>query len=72
MVFLLLVLGLADGKSASRFTASETRLTRLPGHEKNSWGYHGDDGCSYNAEKVGTSYGETFGGWIHSLECLNQ
>ncbi|KAG1749624.1 uncharacterized protein EDB91DRAFT_1108746 [Suillus paluster] len=35
--------------------------SRLPGWEKNSWGYHGDDGSSFAAEKTGTPYGPQFG-----------
>ncbi|KAG2045275.1 hypothetical protein BDR03DRAFT_848151 [Suillus americanus] len=37
------------------------KLVRLPGWEKNSWGYHGDDGSSFAAEKTGTPYGPQFG-----------
>ncbi|KAI9460184.1 SPRY-domain-containing protein [Lactarius psammicola] len=44
------------------FTAGDTRLNKLPGWEKNSWGYHGDDGYSFSAEKAGNTYGPTFGG----------
>ncbi|KAF8272346.1 hypothetical protein EI94DRAFT_1656163 [Lactarius quietus] len=44
------------------FTAGDTRLNKLPGWEKNSWGYHGDDGYSFSAEKAGNNYGPTFGG----------
>ncbi|KAH9060799.1 SPRY-domain-containing protein [Lactarius vividus] len=44
------------------FTAGDTRLNKLPGWEKNSWGYHGDDGYSFSAEKTGNTYGPTFGG----------
>lgn len=36
------------------------RLNRLPGWEKNSWGYHGDDGNSFASEKEGTSFGPRF------------
>ncbi|KAI0044359.1 SPRY-domain-containing protein [Auriscalpium vulgare] len=43
------------------FTTSDARLNKLPGWEKNSWGYHGDDGFSFAAEKTGTTYGPTFG-----------
>jgi hypothetical protein len=45
----------------SRFAARDVRLSRLPGWEKNSWGYHGDDGYSFAAEKNGTPYGPTYG-----------
>ncbi|RDB28553.1 Ran-binding protein 9 [Hypsizygus marmoreus] len=43
------------------FAARDVKLSRLPGWETNSWGYHGDDGCSFAAEKSGTQYGPTFG-----------
>ncbi|VDC02010.1 unnamed protein product [Peniophora sp. CBMAI 1063] len=43
------------------FTSSTNRLNKLPGWEKDSWGYHGDDGYSYAAEKSGQPYGPTFG-----------
>jgi hypothetical protein len=44
------------------FAAADARLSKLPGWEKNSWGYHGDDGFSFSAEKAGNTYGPTFGG----------
>ncbi|KAJ7651980.1 concanavalin A-like lectin/glucanase domain-containing protein, partial [Mycena polygramma] len=43
------------------FAGKDVRLSRLPGWEQNSWGYHGDDGCSFAAEKNGTPFGPTFG-----------
>ncbi|KAF8213685.1 hypothetical protein K438DRAFT_1707519 [Mycena galopus ATCC 62051] len=43
------------------FAGKDVRLSRLPGWEPNSWGYHGDDGCSFAAEKNGTPFGPTFG-----------
>ncbi|KAG5721970.1 Ran-binding protein 10 [Termitomyces sp. T112] len=43
------------------FAGPDVKLSRLPGWEPNSWGYHGDDGCSFAAEKNGTKYGPTFG-----------
>lgn len=43
------------------FAAGDVRLARLPGWEKNSWGYHGDDGNSFAAEKNGAKYGPQFG-----------
>ncbi|KZV74766.1 SPRY-domain-containing protein [Peniophora sp. CONT] len=43
------------------FTSSTNRLNKLPGWERDSWGYHGDDGYSYAAEKSGQPYGPTFG-----------
>ncbi|KAG6854081.1 hypothetical protein C0991_010828 [Blastosporella zonata] len=43
------------------FAGPDVKLSRLPGWEANSWGYHGDDGCSFAAEKTGTKYGPTFG-----------
>ncbi|KAA1468420.1 SPRY-domain-containing protein [Dentipellis sp. KUC8613] len=44
------------------FTTSNNHLNKLPGWEKGSWGYHGDDGCSFAAEKQGNPYGPTYGG----------
>ncbi|KAH9982169.1 hypothetical protein BGW80DRAFT_1261937 [Lactifluus volemus] len=49
-------------KAQKAFAAGDTRLDKLPGWEKNSWGYHGDDGYTFSAEKAGTTYGPTFGG----------
>ena len=43
------------------FATRDVRLSRLPGWEKNSWGYHGDDGYSFAAERNGTPYGPTYG-----------
>jgi hypothetical protein len=43
------------------FAAGDVKISRLPGWEKNSWGYHGDDGYSFAAEKNGTPYGPKFG-----------
>lgn len=35
-------------------------LSRLPGWEKNSFGYHGDDGCAFQSSGTGSAYGPTF------------
>jgi len=43
------------------FCGKEVNLSRLPGWEPHSWGYHGDDGCSFAAEKNGTPFGPIFG-----------
>ncbi|KAJ4485483.1 concanavalin A-like lectin/glucanase domain-containing protein [Lentinula aciculospora] len=43
------------------FAGHKIQLSRLPGWEPMSWGYHGDDGCSFAAERNGTPYGPTFG-----------
>jgi hypothetical protein len=43
------------------FGAGDVRLSRLPGWEKKSWGYHADDGNSFAGEKNGQPYGPTFG-----------
>ncbi|KAG6837216.1 hypothetical protein H0H93_013084 [Arthromyces matolae] len=48
-------------KGQKGFAGPDVKLSRLPGWEPNSWGYHGDDGCSFAAEKTGTKYGPTFG-----------
>ncbi|KAK0208025.1 concanavalin A-like lectin/glucanase domain-containing protein, partial [Desarmillaria ectypa] len=43
------------------FTGRDVKVSRLPGWEPNSWGYHGDDGCSFATERNGTAYGPTYG-----------
>ncbi|KAG6902995.1 hypothetical protein C0995_008568 [Termitomyces sp. Mi166 len=48
-------------KGQKGFAGPDVKLSRLPGWEPNSWGYHGDDGRSFSAEKEGTKYGPTFG-----------
>ena len=35
-------------------------LNRLPGWERNSYGYHADDGCVYCSSATGQSYATTF------------
>lgn len=35
-------------------------MQRLPGWDPNSWGYHGDDGNSFNCSGSGKKYGPTF------------
>ncbi|KAI0757686.1 SPRY-domain-containing protein [Daedaleopsis nitida] len=42
------------------FSAPEVRLSRLPGWERNSWGYHADDGWAFPGHKDGSPYGPTF------------
>ncbi|KAK0465641.1 concanavalin A-like lectin/glucanase domain-containing protein, partial [Armillaria novae-zelandiae] len=44
------------------FTGRDVKVSRLPGWEPNSWGYHGDDGCSFATERSGTAYGPTYVG----------
>jgi hypothetical protein len=39
---------------------SEVQLNRLPGWDKNSYGYHGDDGHSFCCSGTGQTYGPTF------------
>lgn len=43
------------------------RLTRLPGWEKDSWGYHGDDGHSFASERDGTPFGPRFTSMLISV-----
>ncbi|KAI0820628.1 SPRY-domain-containing protein [Trametes gibbosa] len=42
------------------FSAPDVRLSRLPGWERNSWGYHADDGWAFPGHKEGSAYGPTF------------
>ncbi|KAK0456873.1 ran-binding protein 10 [Armillaria borealis] len=48
-------------KEQKAFTGRDVKVSRLPGWEPNSWGYHGDDGCSFATERNGTAYGPTYG-----------
>jgi hypothetical protein len=36
-------------------------LSRAPGWEPETWGYHGDDGHCFAAQTVGKAYGPRFG-----------
>ncbi|OCH84452.1 SPRY-domain-containing protein [Obba rivulosa] len=50
----------SKGHISIGFSAGDVRLSRLPGWEKQSWGYHADDGCAFQGQKDGSSYGPTF------------
>lgn len=50
----------AKGHISIGFSSPEVRLSRLPGWEKQSWGYHADDGWSFPGAKDGNPYGPTF------------
>ncbi|XP_004344420.1 KB07 protein [Capsaspora owczarzaki ATCC 30864] len=39
---------------------SNVSLNRLPGWERQSWGYHGDDGHTFASSNTGTVYGPTY------------
>ncbi|KAI6005020.1 hypothetical protein F5J12DRAFT_742896 [Pisolithus orientalis] len=43
------------------FVGRDVKLSRLPGWEKNSWGYHGDSGTICSGDRNGTTFGTTFG-----------
>ncbi|KAI8809317.1 ran-binding protein 9-like protein [Cladochytrium replicatum] len=49
-----------DGYIGVGFCDRDVSLERLPGWEKNSWGYHGDDGNSFCCKGKGEHYGPTF------------
>lgn len=56
--------------SMHRFAAAEVRLSRLPGLEKHSWGYHADGGSCFSADhKNGITYGASYDCETHS-PCL--
>eukprot|EP00898_Chlorokybus_atmophyticus_P003089 jgi/Chlat1/3781/Chrsp259S03945 len=42
-------------------SAGNVSLKRLPGWEKQSYGYHGDDGKAFSSSGTGVAYGPTFG-----------
>lgn len=49
-----------DGYMGIGLSKSEVQLCRLPGWDKNSYGYHGDDGHSFCCSGTGQNYGPTF------------
>jgi len=49
-----------DGYMGIGLSASNVNLNRLPGWDKNSFGYHGDDGNSFCSSGTGQPYGPTF------------
>ncbi|PCH33036.1 SPRY-domain-containing protein [Wolfiporia cocos MD-104 SS10] len=51
----------SKGHISIGFSADSVRLSRIPGWEARSWGYHADDGYCFQGAKDGSSYGPTFG-----------
>ncbi|KAF8605025.1 SPRY-domain-containing protein [Ceratobasidium sp. AG-I] len=51
----------AQGHIGIGFSTANVQLSRLPGWEPSSWGYHGDDGNSFAGQSDGTPYGPVFG-----------
>jgi len=49
-----------DGYMGIGLAAQEVNMQRLPGWDKQSFGYHGDDGHSFNSSGTGKPYGPTF------------
>ncbi|KAG8220145.1 hypothetical protein J3R82DRAFT_1171 [Butyriboletus roseoflavus] len=43
------------------FITRDVKVSRLPGWEKNSWGYHGESGTICSGDKSGLPFGTTFG-----------
>ncbi|KAL1864785.1 hypothetical protein VTK73DRAFT_5664 [Phialemonium thermophilum] len=50
-----------DTTIAIGFSNSSAALSRAPGWEPGSWGYHGDDGNSFASQNIGKPYGPKFG-----------
>jgi len=49
-----------DGYMGVGLSAQGVNMNRLPGWEKHSYGYHGDDGHSFCSSGTGQAYGPTF------------
>lgn len=49
-----------DGYMGIGLAAQEVNMQRLPGWDKQSYGYHGDDGHSFCSSGTGIPYGPTF------------
>jgi hypothetical protein len=52
-------------------STSEVNLNRLPGWDKGSYGYHGDDGHSFCSSGSGIVYGPTFSTGDYVGCCVN-
>nr|XP_032644403.1 ran-binding protein 10 isoform X2 [Chelonoidis abingdonii] len=49
-----------DGYMGIGLSAQGVNMNRLPGWDKHSYGYHGDDGHSFCSSGTGQPYGPTF------------
>jgi len=49
-----------DGYMGVGLSANGVNMNRLPGWDKHSYGYHGDDGHSFCSSGTGQAYGPTF------------
>lgn len=49
-----------DGYMGIGLSAAGVNMNRLPGWDKHSYGYHGDDGHSFCSSGTGQPYGPTF------------
>ena len=49
-----------DGYMGIGLADANVNMNRLPGWEKDSYGYHGDDGNSFCSSGNGKKYGPTF------------
>ncbi|XP_026684815.1 ran-binding protein 9-like [Diaphorina citri] len=49
-----------DGYMGIGLSAQDVNMNRLPGWDKHSYGYHGDDGHSFCSSGTGQPYGPTF------------
>ncbi|GAB6021669.1 Ran-binding protein 9 [Chamberlinius hualienensis] len=49
-----------DGYMGIGLSAQGVNMNRLPGWDKQSYGYHGDDGHLFNSSGTGSAYGPTF------------
>ncbi|KAL1110421.1 hypothetical protein AAG570_007952 [Ranatra chinensis] len=49
-----------DGYMGIGLSAHDVNMNRLPGWDKHSYGYHGDDGHSFCSSGTGLPYGPTF------------
>jgi hypothetical protein len=49
-----------DGYMGIGLAGQDVNMQRLPGWDKNSYGYHGDDGHSFCSSGTGMPYGPTF------------
>ncbi|CAF1076674.1 unnamed protein product [Adineta steineri] len=60
-----------DGYMGIGLSTSDVNLNRLPGWDKGSYGYHGDDGHSFCSSGSGIAYGPTFTTGDYVGCCIN-
>lgn len=59
---------MCHGDSGVGFAAGDVAVNRLPGWVPHSYGYHGDDGCSFESSGTGKPYGPVYATGEHNSQ----